>query len=229
MGPKKSNKNKEAKNERRWTKKELNTYADVHADPDSCFAATLDKLALKKSSNNEVFECIQKELVSEMEAEDFQTRNSEHFKGRPTKLNTSIEKLRTKYKWFKLEWSNKTNRAKSGSGLDPDKEPHWYQILNPVFAETHKPLNLVSSAANTSFVNDNYLSDYSEEDDYDDNERVELSKETELNDIDREIMETTDDGEEKQDDDPPGEDHQEKPPRKKSKVVVPAHKKSEKI
>ena len=167
-----TNKNKEAKNERRWTKTELNTYADVLADPESCFAATLDKLALKKSSNNEVFECIQIELVSEMEAEDFQTRNSEHFKGRPTKLNTSIEKLRTKYKWFKQEWSNKTTRAKN----------------------------------------------------------VERSKETELNDIDREIMETTDDGEEKQDDDdPPGEVHQEKPPRNKSKVVVPAHKKSEKI
>ena len=43
-------KSKELKNARRWTDVELDVYADVLA-----FAATLDKLALKKSSNNEIF------------------------------------------------------------------------------------------------------------------------------------------------------------------------------
>ena len=75
MGPKKNKtkeekkkKTKEPKNSRRWTDTELNTYADVLADPENCFAATLDKLALKKSSNNEVFEHIQKHFVSEIDA-----------------------------------------------------------------------------------------------------------------------------------------------------------------
>ena len=66
-------------------------------------------------------------------------------------------KQRQKCKWFKTEWANKTNHAKNGSGLDTEKEPHWYQILNPVFAETHKPLNLVSSAAETSLINKNFF------------------------------------------------------------------------
>ena len=47
-------KSKELKNARRWTDVELDVYADVLADV-LAFAATLDKLALKKSSNNEIF------------------------------------------------------------------------------------------------------------------------------------------------------------------------------
>ena len=78
MGPKKNKikeeskkKSKEPKNARRWTDVELDAYADVLADAENSFAATLDKLALKKSSSNEVFEHIQKELATEMETEDF--------------------------------------------------------------------------------------------------------------------------------------------------------------
>ena len=119
MGPKKNKvkeeskkKTKEPKNSRRWTDVELDTYADVLADSENSFAATLDKLALKKSSNNEVFEHIQKQLASEMETEDFKVRNADYFKGSPTKLDISIEKLRQKYKWFKTEWTNKTNLNK---------------------------------------------------------------------------------------------------------------------
>ena len=67
-------------------------------------------------------------------------------------MDISIEKLRNKFKWLKNEWSAKTIRAKNGSGLEPDEEPYWYQILNPIFTETNKPLNLVSSAMDTSFV-----------------------------------------------------------------------------
>ena len=51
------------------------------------------KLALKKSSNNEAFKHIQKELAAEMETEDFQSRKNDHFKSTPTKLDISIEKL----------------------------------------------------------------------------------------------------------------------------------------
>ena len=166
MGDKKIKQSK-AKNNRRWTDLELDCFADVLADPENCFAASLDKLALKRSSNNEVYECIQKELVTEMQTENFKQKNAEYFVGKPTKLDTSVEKLRVKYKWFKTEWASHTRRAKNGSGLAPDKEPHWYQILNPVFAETHQPLNLVSKAADTSFVRDAYGSSSSEEEEED--------------------------------------------------------------
>ena len=103
MGPKKNKikeeskkKSKEPKNARRWTDVELDAYADVLADPENSFAAILDKLALKKSSNNEVFEHIQKELAAKMGTEDFQSRNNDCFESTPTKLDISIEKLRQK-------------------------------------------------------------------------------------------------------------------------------------
>ena len=86
---------------------------------------------LKKSSNNEVFEHIQKELAAEMETKDFQSRNNDYFKSTLTKFGYIDQKLRQKYKWFKMEWTNNTNRAKNGSdpnGLDLEKEPDRYQI-----------------------------------------------------------------------------------------------------
>ena len=130
-------------------------------------------------------------------------------------MDISIEKLRQNYKWFKTEWANKTNRAKNGSGLDPEKELHWYQILYPVFAETHKPLNLVSSAT--------------ENDDDDESKPASFSRSdgSDLNDLDAEDKQA--------DDDAPRGIHQnvrqaDKPPlRKKSKIAKPPHKKSEKI
>ena len=67
MGPKKNKikeeskkKSKEPKNAQRWTDVELDAYADVLADPENFFATPLDKLALKKSSNNEVFRIYRK-------------------------------------------------------------------------------------------------------------------------------------------------------------------------
>ena len=109
-----SKKKQEPKNSRRWTECELEIFADVLAEPENCFAVTLEKLALKKSSNNEVFDHIQNAFVSEMAREEFQLRNKEHFKDkRITKLDTCIEKLHIRYKWLKSEWSAKTTRAKN--------------------------------------------------------------------------------------------------------------------
>ena len=182
---------KEPKNAWCWRDVELDGYADVLADLENLFAATLDKLALKKTFKNEVSEHIQKELAAEMETEDFQSRNNDYFKSTPTKLNISIQKLQQKYMWFKTEWINKTNRAKNGSGLDLKKEPHWYQILNPAFAETHKSLNLVSSAAKTSFVNENFSDSSLKEHNNDDDDESEpasfcRSDGTDLDDLDAE-------------------------------------------
>lgn len=127
MSSKKNDKKKISKNTRRWTELEINVYADVLANPENSFAIALEKLALKKLANNEVFEHIQKLFQAELDKDDFKEKNSELLKNlkEPTKLNTSIEKLRQKYKWLKTEWTNKTNRAKNGSGLEPDQEPRW--------------------------------------------------------------------------------------------------------
>ena len=94
IGPKKNKikeeskkKSKKPKNARRWMDVESDAYADVLADLENSFMATLDKLALKESSSNKVFEHTQKELAAEMETEDFQLRNNDYFKNTPTKVD----------------------------------------------------------------------------------------------------------------------------------------------
>ena len=93
MGPK-----TKGKNSRRWSPVEIDTFADVLADTENNYAVALDKLALKKSSNNEVFEHIRTAFLAEMEKEDFRVRNKDHFIKTPSKLDTSLDKLRQKYK-----------------------------------------------------------------------------------------------------------------------------------
>ena len=43
---------------------------------------------------------------------------------------------------------------KSGSSLSPEKEPVWFNYFYPVFCETNEEMKLTSSAAETSFVNE---------------------------------------------------------------------------
>ena len=188
-------KRKDVKISRRWTEEELDIFAEILADTDNGFAAALERLALKKSANNEVFEHIQRLFNAELDSEEFLERN-----GNLSKLDTSVNKLRIKYKWLKQEWAAKTRRAKNGYGLEPDQEPQWYKVLNPVFAETHRPLNLVSSAMDTSFLNNPALSDDSMNEDDLENSDTENS---------------TDTGNE--------------PARKKTKIVVAPHKKHQQI
>ena len=69
-------------------------------------------------------------------------------------LDTSIERLRKKYKALKQKWSKIITRMKSGSGLSPEKEPVWFKHLDPVFCETNEEMKLTSSATETSFLNE---------------------------------------------------------------------------
>ena len=48
--------------QRSWTKEEIEKFTKILADPTKNYAASLEKLALKRSSNNELFEHIKKNL-----------------------------------------------------------------------------------------------------------------------------------------------------------------------
>ena len=69
-------------------------------------------------------------------------------------LDTSIERLRNKYKVLKQEWSKIITRIKKGSGLSPEKEPLRFKDLDPVFSETSEEMKLTSSTTETSFLNE---------------------------------------------------------------------------
>ena len=64
-------KSKTTKNTRQWTENELELLAEVLADPENNFAISVDKLALKKSFNNEAFEHIKNTFEMEMDNETF--------------------------------------------------------------------------------------------------------------------------------------------------------------
>ena len=155
-----SKKGKCKESQRRWTKEEIEKFSEILADSTNNYSASLEKLALKKSSNNELFEHIKITFDEELNDREFKLMNIEkNFTkdGHPITyktLDTSIERLRNKYKALKQEWSKIITRMKSGSGLSLEKEPVWFKHLDPVFCETNEEMKLTSSATETSFLNE---------------------------------------------------------------------------
>ena len=138
-----SKKRKYKESQRRWTKKEIEKFSETLADPTCNYAAFLEKLALKKSSNNELLEHIKNIFDEELNDREFKLMNIEKNFTKDSHpilhktLDTLIERLRNKYKALKQEWSKIIMRIKSGSGLSPEKEPVWFKHLDPVFCETN--------------------------------------------------------------------------------------------
>ena len=60
---------------RKWTEEELEQFSIILSSEENCFALALEKLALKKSSNNEVFEHIKKYLDRALKEKEFRTMN----------------------------------------------------------------------------------------------------------------------------------------------------------
>ena len=54
-----------------WTKNKLELFEEVLADPDKKIDISLEKLALKKSANNEVFEHVKNTFEIEMDHKSF--------------------------------------------------------------------------------------------------------------------------------------------------------------
>ena len=79
-------KSKTTKNARQWTQNELELFAEVLADPENNFAISLEKLALKKSANNEVFKHIKKTFKKKMDNKTFKLNNADQVKDNATKL-----------------------------------------------------------------------------------------------------------------------------------------------
>ena len=65
---------------------QLKLFAEVLAGPESNFAISLDKLVLKTSANNEVFEHIKNNLWDEMDNEIFKQNNADQVKDNATNL-----------------------------------------------------------------------------------------------------------------------------------------------
>ena len=128
---------------RKWREVELKVFATVLADDRNEFALTLETLALNKSANFHIFQNIKKELDARLQTENIPCSK----KGKEKAIETSVVKLRAKYKWLKEQWRKFTDRTKSGSGKSAIDEPEWFTIIDPIFSETHTELKVATKAA----------------------------------------------------------------------------------
>ena len=88
--------------DRNWTDDEVCIFAEVLADPDNVFAAGLEMLA---------FEMIKKYFDKSLQ--EFYTDGKNVSK---VNLDTSVDKLRIKYRNLKTSWSKENNRIKKKTG-----------------------------------------------------------------------------------------------------------------
>ena len=90
-------------NQRRWKKEKIEKFSEILADPTNNYAPSLEMLALKKSSNNELFELIKNTFDKELNNHELKLMNIEkNFTkdGHPIPhkaFDTSIERLRNKH------------------------------------------------------------------------------------------------------------------------------------
>ena len=134
---------------RKWTPEETLIFSKILADEENCFGENLEKLALKKSSNNEVFVCIKVIFDEKLKLLP---------KTSQSPLDTSVEKLRKRYANIKTLWRKIDDRIRSGSGLAPENEPDWYRQVNDFLSEANAPLELNEASLDIS------ASDTSDED-----------------------------------------------------------------
>ena len=98
-----NSKNRKCKeSQSRWTKEQIEKFSEILAAPIKNYPASLEKLALKKSSNNELFEHVKNNFDEELNDREFKLMNIEKNitkDGHPIPhkiLDTSVERLRNK-------------------------------------------------------------------------------------------------------------------------------------
>ena len=114
------------------------------------FCHSLETRALKKSSNNEIFERIKVKFDENLHKSHIQEKIKLQLGNkfeRCPKIDTSVPRLRGKYKWLKDQWRKYQDRTRHGTGKAPQKEPDWLIVLDPVFSETHATLELATKGS----------------------------------------------------------------------------------
>ena len=96
--------NEKKKNARNWTKEEIELFARVIADPRADYINTLEKKALKKEANAEVFESILADFQRELEDENFIYENERIFSIKMKRLYLTN---RWNYQWLLSSSSTK--------------------------------------------------------------------------------------------------------------------------
>ena len=130
---------------RRWSNVELTLFATVLVDQKESFLFQLENKAAKKASNMQIFANIKTNFDEHLSIEGVAEKvkkeiGDRKFKDQPL-IETTISKLRIKYKWMKNQrkiYNNRTKSSQEKMGLI--QKPEWLLILDPVLAQTNAEL-----------------------------------------------------------------------------------------
>ena len=135
---------------RRWSNEEITQFARVLVDEKYSFVHKLELKALKKASNEDILANVQKFYDERLAIDEVKQKikseiGERKFKAQPL-IETSITKLRIKYKWMKNQRNRFHNRVGYGNGKFATAEkPEWLKILDPVLAQALADLNVVAT------------------------------------------------------------------------------------
>jgi len=109
------------------------------------FLFHLETRTAKKASNRQIFATIKKNFDDRQTIAGVAEKVKEEIGERKCRdhpqIETTISKLRIKYKWMKKQRKIYNNRIKSSSGKRTRiQKPQWLQILDPVLTEIHADL-----------------------------------------------------------------------------------------
>ena len=113
----------------------------------------LERRALKRSANEEVYKEKLQLFQEEMNKEEFLQRNAKNFgKGKYEPLQDDTKPLKAKYNTIKQKWCEIKDRSRKGSDLAPKSNPEWYKKIDSILVDTNTELNeLVSTSLDTSY------------------------------------------------------------------------------
>ena len=117
------------------------------------FADCLERRALKRSANEEVYKEILQLFQEEMNKEEFLQCNAKNFsKGKYEPLQVDTKKLQTKYHVLKRKWREIKDRPRKGSGLAPKSNLEWHEKIDYILGDINTDLNeLVSTSLDTPY------------------------------------------------------------------------------
>ena len=149
-----------------WTNKETLLFVEILIDEEFNFEDCLERRALKRSANEEVYKATLQLFQEEMNKEEFLQHNAKTFgKEKYEPLQVDVKKLQAKYNAIKRKWLKIKDQPRKGGGLAPKSDPEWYEKIDYILGDTNADTNeLVSTSSDTSYSqeviqNDNNDSD----------------------------------------------------------------------
>ena len=130
-------------------------FVEILINKEFNFADCLERLALKRSANEEVYKEILQLFQEEMNKEDFLQRNTIFGKGKFEPFQVDTEKLQAKYNAMKRKWHQ--------------SNPEWYKNIDSILGDTNTDFNEVVFKSLDRSYNQEVIQNDNENESFEDN------------------------------------------------------------